>query len=343
MTEQQYQPSVWFPAIRTGTGSDAFTKVLCSALVEQGFRAEISWIPHYGEFLPWLVDRPAAPAWANIAHVNSWLPPQLLPPSIPIVSTVHHCVHDPALNADKGLARQLYHRHWIRFVEHANLRAADLRLAVSDYTSRSTTRHLGLSDIQTIYNGIDTSAFTPGDATRSVRPPHRVLVVGTWSYRKGSDLLAPIMAALGPDYQLRHTQDRDTAAKWGLEGATHPLGHIDQATLVDELRHADVLLMPSRLEGFGLAAVEAMACGTPVVATRGTSLTEIITDGQDGLLCEPNDVSGFAAAIRSLCTDESMNWRTGQAAVATARDHFGIDRCVAEHIEAYRKVLKGQA
>jgi len=343
MMGRQYQPSVWFPAIRTGTGSDTFTKVLCGALVERGFRAEISWIPHYGEFLPWLVKRPVAPAWANIAHVNSWLPPRLLPTSIPVVSTVHHCVHDPALRADKGLARTLYHRYWIRSVEQANLRVARLRLAVSDYTSRSTTRHLGIDNLQTIYNGIDARVFTPGDATLSVRRPNRILVVGTWSYRKGSDLLAPIMAALGPDYQLRHTQHRDTAAKWGLTGNAHALGHIDQATLVDELRSADVLLMPSRLEGFGLAAVEAMACGTPVVATRGTSLTEVITHGQNGLLCEPNDVSGFAAAIRNLCTDQAMNWRTGQAAVATARDHFDIDRCVAEHIEAYRTLLEGQA
>ena len=72
-------PAVWLPAIRTGTGTDAFTETLAASLKRRGLQAEISWLPHQAEVAPWAVPVPQAPQWANIAHVNTWLPKRFLP------------------------------------------------------------------------------------------------------------------------------------------------------------------------------------------------------------------------------------------------------------------------
>jgi len=86
---------VWFPAVRTGSGADVFTERLAGALIERGVRAEISWLPHRAEFLPWSVGRPTIPAGANIVQVNSWLHTRFIPARLPVVATMLHCVLDP--------------------------------------------------------------------------------------------------------------------------------------------------------------------------------------------------------------------------------------------------------
>src|SRR5690606_2448467 len=89
-------PAVWLPAILAGTGADVFTMRLCDGLNARGLRAEITWLPRRAEYLPWTVQVPRPPEWANVAHVNSWLPQRFWPKGLPSVVTVHHLVHDPA-------------------------------------------------------------------------------------------------------------------------------------------------------------------------------------------------------------------------------------------------------
>lgn len=67
-------PKIWFPAIRAGSGADVYTLRLSEALNKRGIRTEISWLPLRAEYAPWSVPAPEPPAWANVAHINSWLP-----------------------------------------------------------------------------------------------------------------------------------------------------------------------------------------------------------------------------------------------------------------------------
>lgn len=90
-------PAVWFPAVRAHSGADVFTERLAEGLRARGIRAEITWLPLRAEYAPWSVPVPKPPAWANIVHTNSWLHPRFLPPSFPVITTLHSCVHDPAL------------------------------------------------------------------------------------------------------------------------------------------------------------------------------------------------------------------------------------------------------
>ena len=198
------EPAVWFLAVRAHSGADVFTERLCGGLNERGFRAEITWLPLRAEYAPWSVLVPKPPKWANIVHVNSWLHPRFLPQELPVVSTLHSCVHDPALIPYKKPAQRLYHAAWIKRVEADNLRRATRIVAVSRYTARAAEAVFGLQGVDVIYNGVDTACFHPTERA-TPNSPFRLLYVGNWNARKGVDLLAPIMQALGNNFELAYT------------------------------------------------------------------------------------------------------------------------------------------
>ena len=102
---------------------------------------------------------------------------------------------------------------------------------------------------------------------------------------------------------------------------------------------ADVLVMPSEMESFGLAALEAMACGVPVVATRVGGVPELITDGEDGFLEQVGDIAGMGARVTELVSDEALYRRLATAARATATGRFSADRLVPQYVQYYEEVL----
>src|SRR5690606_14034618 len=115
--------------IRAGTGADVFTQRLRDGLKARGIRAEVTWLPHRAEYMPWTVNVPEPPAWANVVHVNTWLHKRFVPANIPMIATMHHSVHDAALDPYKSAAQAAYHRFWIRPTEHWILSHASLVVA----------------------------------------------------------------------------------------------------------------------------------------------------------------------------------------------------------------------
>ena len=105
---------------------------------------------------------------------------------------------------------------------------------------------------------------------------------------------------------------------------------------------AHVLLMPSELESFGLAALEAMACGVPPVATRVGGVPELITDGADGYLEAVGDVDAQAARVTALLTDEKLHRTLARAARRTAGDRFCSDRNIPLYERYYEEVMSGK-
>lgn len=101
----------------------------------------------------------------------------------------------------------------------------------------------------------------------------------------------------------------------------------------------DVLVVPSWCEPFGLVAVEAMAAGTPVVATRAGGLAEVLVDGIHGYFVPPRDPAALAQRVMDLVRDSERRRRMGVAGVARARVHFSIERMIDE----YERVPRGPA
>lgn len=333
------EPFVWFPAIRTGSGADVFTERLAGALVERGVRAEISWLPHRAEFLPWSVDRPKVPAGANIVQVNSWLHTRFIPPCLPVVATMLHCVLDPALSPYKTYPQAIYHRFWVKSLEKRVLTRACQVVAISRYTERSMHEIYGTKCTDVIPIGIDLEKFSP--SWRSApHQPFRLLYVGNWSARKGADLLAPIMKALGPGFELQILAGLRGKELSGLAKNIRQIPRLpDAAATVSLYRDCDALLFPSRLEGFGLVAQEAQACGLPVIANNSSALPEIIRAGETGLLCEQDSIKDFVSAVRSLA-NSTERWRTmGRAARAYAEEDFAIEIMADRYLAVYQSVL----
>lgn len=333
------QPAIWFPTVRCGTGTDVFTETLVAGLHEQGLQAEITWLPHHAEYLPWTVPIPKPPTWANIVHINTWLHPRFIPPDLSVVATLHHSIHDPALKPYKGWLRTAYHQHWIRRIERATMQRANIVVAVSQFAADSAKAHVLDCPMQVIHNGVDTKRFYP-PANRQIHKPFCLLYVGSWMARKGVDLLAPIMRELGSDFVLHYTggaaAEKD---KVQMPPNMHDLGRLTGDEVVKAMHEADAFLFPSRSEGLPLTVLEAMACGLPVICTRGSSLTEVVQDGETGYLCPQDDVAAFVQAARQLNTSISDYAAYSEFARYYTQSKFTSNKMLDEYLLAYKNVF----
>ncbi len=326
---------VWFPAVRAGSGTDVFTKRLAEGLRQRGIPAEVTWLPRRAEYAPWTVKVPQPPAWANIVHVNTWLHPRFLPGNLPVVATIHHAAHHPALRPYKRGLQSLYHERWIKSVEQRVLRRADRAVAVSEFAAVTARATLSDRPMEVIYNGVDTARYHPPKFHQK-RQFFRLLYVGKWSSLKGADLLAPIMLELGARYELQCVGPSPPTGPGRMSANMRILGCSQgEDAIIAAMQGADALLFPSRMEGFGLVVAEAMACGLPVIATNGSALPELVKDGVTGILCEPDNVAEFAYAAKKLADDAELRSRMAKAARQRAVELFSLQRMVDAYVGIY--------
>jgi len=103
-----------------------------------------------------------------------------------------------------------------------------------------------------------------------------------------------------------------------------------------------VLLMPSDLESFGLAALEAMACGVVPVATRVGGVAELITDGEDGYLETPGDIAAQAGRVIALLSDDALHSRMAGAGRWNASERFCSEKIIPQYEQCYEDVVTGR-
>jgi N-acetyl-alpha-D-glucosaminyl L-malate synthase BshA len=143
-----------------------------------------------------------------------------------------------------------------------------------------------------------------------------------------------LMVGDGPD-----ASDATARARaLGLGEAVVFLGEQDR--VVPLLSAADVFLLPSEQESFGLAALEGMACGLPVVASRVGGLPEVVEHGVSGFLHDPTDLEGMAASVVRLLTDDVFRQRAGARSRAIAETKYADSRIVPVYEAYYREILE---
>ncbi|HET8713750.1 MAG TPA: N-acetyl-alpha-D-glucosaminyl L-malate synthase BshA [Gemmatimonadales bacterium] len=233
-----------------------------------------------------------------------------------------------------------------------SIEQSDAVTAVSAYLRDETYRAFGCGqcDLRVIPNFISATDYHPAvdDSFRKrLAPPgHRVLVhVSNFRPVKRIGDVVKIFAAVRA--QLPATlvlvgdgPDRDAAEQQvdtlGLRKDVRFLGKVE--SVGDVLRGADLFLLPSATESFGLAALEAMACGVPVVASAVGGIPEVVEDGKTGFLAPLGDVPTMSARALQILQDAALHGRMRRAAAAAALD-FTTDRVVPRYEELYREVL----
>jgi N-acetyl-alpha-D-glucosaminyl L-malate synthase BshA len=233
---------------------------------------------------------------------------------------------------------------------------SDLVTAVSASLREDTIRSLGISrEIRVIPNFLDCAEWRrrPDAALRrEICGPHpgaRVLIhVSNFRPVKRIDVVLDVFLRVLETVDAVLAMVGDGPEREPLARRVEALGLSDrvrfageQHDLVAWLSAADVFLLPSAQESFGLAALEAMACELPVVAARVGGLPEAVEDGATGYLCALDAVDVMAARAVDLLTDEVHRLRIGRAAAARVRAHFCTEDVVPLYEQAYRDLTGG--
>lgn len=232
-----------------------------------------------------------------------------------------------------------------------SMERSDALTAVSDALRDETVQAFRLErPVETVYNFIDPDlrCRVPGVPRESpepvlihvsnFRPVKRVPLVVEIFARVNAEHPARLwLVGDGPDSAEAHRRAErlgvaDRVVFWGMQQRVEPL-----------LSAADVLLLPSTHESFGLAALEAMACEVPVVATSVGGVPEVVVHGVTGLLYEPDDLDGMVEGCLRLLADADLRRVMGRAGRERAAAEFAADRIVPQYEAIYRRLVEARA
>jgi N-acetyl-alpha-D-glucosaminyl L-malate synthase BshA len=226
--------------------------------------------------------------------------------------------------------------------------------AISSYLRDQTRENLGITrDIEVIRNFVNCDFYLRDPALVAVqRPrfakPHERLLVHLSNFRPVKRVLdvIEVFARVQKALPARLLLIGDGPDRSAAEFLSMRLGIADRVDFVGKqenvnelLALSDLMLMPSQLESFGLAALEAMACCVPAVATRVGGVPELIDSGNNGLLYEVGDVEGMAAGAISILSDPALLETFSRAARRTAQDHFCASRIIPLYERYYEQIV----
>jgi glycosyltransferase involved in cell wall biosynthesis len=250
-----------------------------------------------------------------------------------------YTVHGWAFRAHSGTASTLY--LWAeRFLRP--LTTVTVCVADSERRAGLAARTCEEGTTVVIRNGVDPREFKAGEHHPG---PPRLVTVGRLQAPKDAVTLVRALAALrgrsfeavlvgdGPD---RPTVEEEVR-RLGLESAVELLGERDDVP--ELLRTADVFVLSSRSEGLPLSILEAMAARLPVIASNVGGVSEVVVDGDTGLLVPPGDPQSLAAAIERLLEDQALGRRLGEAGRIRVAEHFDLAAVHQAHLDLYRRVL----
>ncbi|HEX5065278.1 MAG TPA: glycosyltransferase family 4 protein [Myxococcota bacterium] len=247
----------------------------------------------------------------------------LLRMGLPVVSTVHHPLsvdRRASFHRDRTLREALGTMEFYPVgMQAAVARRLDCIFTSSAVSARALERDFGVPTrkLRMVANGVDTELFRPDLSVP--RDPRMILCVGRASDpNKGVRTLIEALALVPApahvvlvDDDHRDNPARGWAERAGVAQRVQIAGRVDSATLVSLYRRAAVVAVPSRYEGFGLPAVEAMACETPVVARAAGALPEVVGTGGGGLLVDGTP-HAMARGLRDLLADPHLRARLGE-------------------------------
>jgi len=240
-----------------------------------------------------------------------------------------------------------YHNVWHGGRLTPLLRVLAPRAAGSIAVSEAVRASLGSCRITApgltvIHNGVDPHTF-PVAPTRPGDRPFTVLFMGRLTEEKGVLVLLAAAEELGVRSGIRLLIAGDGPLRGMVverAGRSRGLTYLGQVEDVIAAYHgADLVVMPSLSEGLPMTALECMACGLPLVASRVGGLPEVLLDGETGLLVPPGDADALRVAIETLAADPSRAVRMGRSGRARIAEAYTEERMLRELVARYRRVL----
>ncbi|GAB4507881.1 MAG: glycosyltransferase [Sulfuricaulis sp.] len=245
-----------------------------------------------------------------------------------------------------------WHRMW---VQRLFTRFTDRVFAVSEQLKRDLVMHVGLpaSQVEVIYNGVKADRFPVNKTAirRALGISDGDIVIGSVGRLapvKNYGLLLRAVPGLLGHHDITVMLVGDGPERARLEALAESLqirqrirflGHRDDVH--DLLAAMDIFVLPSHSEGMSNTLLEAMAAGTPVVASAVGGNTEIVRDQRDGLIFAPNDLEQLHARLALLCDDPVYGKRLGEAGYARVSQAFGIQAMIAGYEQLYDRAFGG--
>jgi len=271
---------------------------------------------------------------------------------MPMVANIHHPLSIDRLNqVQQARGTRMKIRKvmfYPFFMQELVARRMDRIITGSHNSRESVRRAFRLRDeqITAIHDGVDTRVFRPLEVPKL---PRSVLFVGNSDDRnKGARYLleaAKILQDRGVDFRLTFKDRLDAQMapalidELGIGARVTFLGRQSVDDLVRLYNEHEVLVSPSLYEGFGLPAAEAMACGTPVVATTAGAFPETVADGETGVLVPPADARALADAVEALLADPARRAAMGAAGARRMAERFSWRACAERTAALYSDVL----
>jgi len=241
-----------------------------------------------------------------------------------------------------------------------SIQESDGVTAISSYLKVQTVESFGIMrDIEVVTNFVNCNVYSPitdeakrAEARLKLAAPDEAILMHLSNFRPVKRVVdvVKIFAQVAKEMPAQLVLIGDgpdrSAAEWlahdlGIQCRVHFLGK--QERVNELLPLADILLMPSVLESFGLAALEAMACKVPSIATRVGGVPELIDDGETGLLYEVGDVDGMALGALGLLGDRKRLDAMREAGRLTAKKRFCASLVVPQYVRYYEQIVnKGQ-
>jgi len=282
--------------------------------------------------------------------------------NIPVIATIHHPLpidREADLEQATGLRERWRVRKFYSFIRMQAFvsRRLERIITVSQSAAKKTEHFFKVpaEKLKVIYNGIDTQLYSMNE--KASRNRYGLIMVGNTDDRKKGVLYLlkalqllekdGIKLTIVDDAERHSTYTDDVGPlpsyglklvrKLNLDGAVHFTGRLTREELAQHYYSAQIAVVPSLYEGFGLPAAEAMACGTPVIASTGGALPEVVGDA--GMLVPSGRADALAAAIKQLLNDEQAQQRMREAGRKRVEDKFNWEQAARKTLEVYQEVI----
>lgn len=334
--------NILYVTLKGGSGNDVYFERLSDAAGTLNINSKVSLYPSKSVGL--IIKPPRIfykeSSSYDIIHSNDWFGFAFKIKNKPLIVSVLHIISEPYKQSWLSPFQKIYYSKGLGQVKKS-LEIADFVIAISKNTENELKKWWKRPlNIQTILCGIDTEIFKPINIKNpDFQDKIKLLFVGNLTKRKGADLLPKMMSKLDNRFVLFYTTGLRTKKQVYPDNRMIPIGKINLNKLVEIYNSCDMLIMPSRLEGFGYSAVEAMGCGKPVVATNCSSLPELVDDGKGGFLCEMDNVDDFANKIKILADDKKLQQEMGKYNREKVLQKFTLLQMGKEYEKVYKKIL----